>query len=321
MAIEAKPEKRNLTALDRLSWLADVPLFIDEERVNRFFDAAVRPEFERGKVIREIGADSVTKVKAALGLEAGLKAKIPAFLSFFMGDVEGSAKINATGEGAKETSDKSALKTELATINSSERKLEELAVYYLIHHRDRIVFNDGFLEGDHEKNWYQPPFHFLQTVPRSLAFLDLPPETKLIPTAAEFTNGEIVLLYDLLLKELTNENGGPMAKYPETALTEEALREERKKYWASYDARFKARAAMTVIEKAAMTRGRINWIDFRLPFGDNGDTIHLHFVPNARYNAGDFGYYLVTRGFKHGLRVVGTLKSEPDMNVLAVYEK
>jgi hypothetical protein len=27
------------------------------------------------------------------------------------------------------------------------------------------------------------------------------------------------------------------------------------------------------------------------------------------------------RGFKHGLRVVGTLKSEPDLNVLGIFER
>ena len=29
----------------------------------------------------------------------------------------------------------------------------------------------------------------------------------------------------------------------------------------------------------------------------------------------------IKRGYKHGIRLVGTLKSEPDMNVLAIYER
>jgi hypothetical protein len=317
-----KLEKRDLKALERLTWLADVPHFIDEDRVRRFFDAVVRPEYEQGKTTREVGADSVKKVKAALGIDVGFKAKIPAFLSFFLGDVEGNAKGSAGAEGALETANKTAVKVEFSEINSAERKLEELAVYYLLHHRDRIVFNEGRMEGDNTTPWYQAPFTLLQSVPRSVGFLDLAPEIKLIPTAAEFANGEIVLLYDLLLKELTNEEGGPIAKYPdEVGVAENTLRAERKKYWASYEKRFKPRIAMTVVETAAASRGRINWIDFRLPFGVAGDTIHLHFAPNGRYDTGDFGYYLVMRGYKHGLRVVGTLKSEPDMNVLAVYEK
>ena len=52
-----------------------------------------------------------------------------------------------------------------------------------------------------------------------------------------------------------------------------------------------------------------------------GDTLHLHFAPGEQYATGDFGYYLIARGYKHGLRVVGTIKAEPDMNVLAIYEK
>ena len=34
-----------------------------------------------------------------------------------------------------------------------------------------------------------------------------------------------------------------------------------------------------------------------------------------------FGYNFVHCADKHGMRVVGTLKSEPDMNVLALYDK
>jgi hypothetical protein len=114
-----------------------------------------------------------------------------------------------------------------------------------------------------------------------------------------------------------------MAKYPDgSEKTEGTLRDKRRAYWATYEKWFKAkpRAAMRVIESASQTRGRISWIDFRLPLSSEGDTLHLHFAPNGKYSTGDFGYYLTTRGYKHGLRIVGTLTSERDMNVLAVYE-
>ncbi|MCA9045229.1 MAG: hypothetical protein KDA69_12960, partial [Planctomycetaceae bacterium] len=74
-------------------------------------------------------------------------------------------------------------------------------------------------------------------------------------------------------------------------------------------------------EKAASQHGRIRWIDFRVPISEQGDTLHLHVVPAAKYDTGVFAYNFVKRGFKHGLRLVGTLKSEPDMNVLAIYER
>ena len=72
---------------------------------------------------------------------------------------------------------------------------------------------------------------------------------------------------------------------------------------------------------AASANGRISWIDYRVPLTEEGDTLHLHACPADKYNTGDFAYNLVKRGFKHGLRLVGTLKSEPDMNVLAIYER
>ncbi len=78
---------------------------------------------------------------------------------------------------------------------------------------------------------------------------------------------------------------------------------------------------MEVVEAAASTNGRIRWIDYRLPLTDEGDTLHLHICSASKYDAGVFGYNFIKRGYKHGLRIVGTLKSEPDMNVLAIYER
>jgi hypothetical protein len=125
-----------------------------------------------------------------------------------------------------------------------------------------------------------------------------------------------------LHQRLTGESGGPKEKYPDDLKTErEILRKERKAYWASFDKYFDPRKAMNVIEEAASENGRLNWIDYRLPLSSEGDTLHLHICPQGKYDAGVFGYNFVKRGFGHGLRLVGTLKSEPDMNVLAVYEK
>ena len=75
-----------------------------------------------------------------------------------------------------------------------------------------------------------------------------------------------------------------------------------------------------VVETAAKRHGRINWIDFRLPLDAEGNTLHLHVVPGGQWDAGVFGYNFVRRAYKHGVRIVGTLKSEPDMNVLAIFD-
>ena len=68
---------------------------------------------------------------------------------------------------------------------------------------------------------------------------------------------------------------------------------------------------MLVIEEASQRHGRIRWIDFRLPMNSGGHTLHLHVVPAGKSDAGVFGYNFVRRAFKHGVRLVGTLKSEP----------
>jgi hypothetical protein len=171
-------------------------------------------------------------------------------------------------------------------------------------------------------------------------FIDLPgqeqaldeglPETRLIPTAAEFGNGEVVPLF----MDLTAESGERPPKYPDIdadkyrqAQPEErqgmvrALPAQRKEYWAWFERNFNASRAMHVVEKASALRGGLRWIDFRVPLTAEGDTLHLHIAPNQSYPTGTFAYNLIKRGHKHGLRLVGTLKSEPDMNVLAIYEK
>ena len=78
---------------------------------------------------------------------------------------------------------------------------------------------------------------------------------------------------------------------------------------------------MEVLEAAGTTNGRIRWIAYRLPLTDEGDTLHLSISPASKYDTGVFGYNFIKRCYKHGLRIVGTLKSEPDMNVFAVYER
>src|SRR5262249_7857362 len=111
-------------------------------------------------------------------------------------------------------------------------------------------------------------------------------------------------------------------KYPEPEASESAekLRDRRRVYWSVFREHFSATKAMIAVEQAAGA-GRIRWIDYRLPITDRGDTLHLHCCPGGHYDTGVFAYNLIKRGFKHGLRLVGTLKSEPDLNVLAIYDR
>ena len=41
----------------------------------------------------------------------------------------------------------------------------------------------------------------------------------------------------------------------------------------------------------------------------------------GEFDTGVFAYNLIKRGWRRGLRIVGSLKSKPALNVLAIYEK
>jgi hypothetical protein len=66
--------------------------------------------------------------------------------------------------------------------------------------------------------------------------------------------------------------------------------------------------------------GRPRWIDYRMTL-DTGETLHLHLVARGDYDTGIFAYNLIRRGQRYGLRIVGSLKSQPALNVLAIYDK
>jgi hypothetical protein len=66
--------------------------------------------------------------------------------------------------------------------------------------------------------------------------------------------------------------------------------------------------------------GRPRWIDYRMAFG-TGQDLHLHVVARGDYDTSVFAYGIIRRGERFGLRIVGSLKSQPALNVLAIYEK
>ncbi len=318
---QTQEQQERLARLEALFWLADAPLFVDERLVERFFDAVVRPKYEHVGETDQRSDETEDKILAALGLKGSAGLKLPEWLKPIKLDVE--AKGDITGE--QKSIEKTTSISQLKPIWNAERQLEELTRHYLAHHRDRIVVGDAPLQDadwPKGKKWYSADPSYFTRVPRALAFLDLPLGTKLIPTAAEFTDGTISLLYEDLVRRLTGEKGGPMRRYPEdSAISVQELRKQRKQYWASFQQHYDSKHAMLVIEEASTKHGRIGWIDFRLPLDDEGTTLHLHIVPSGKADAGTFGYNFVRRAHKHGVRVVATLKSEPDMNVMAIYEK
>lgn len=311
-------QERRLQRLERLFWLADAPLFIDERLVERFFDAVVRPKYEHVLSVEELEQETEDKLIGALGLEGKAGLKLPEWLKPIK--LETAAKGEITGE--KTEFERTASTSQLKPIWNAERQLEELARHYLVNYRDRIILDDGPLDDSNwpaDRTWYSKNSGISKRLPRPILFLDLNPGIKLLPMAAEFADGSVSLLYEDLTQRLTHENGGPVRKFPDDS--KENYDEERKAYWSSFDKFFDSEKAMLVVENASTTHGRINWIDFRLPLSTAGDTLHLHITPAGNVDAGVFGYNFVRRGYKHGIRLVGTLKAGLDMNVLAIYDR
>ena len=125
----------------------------------------------------------------------------------------------------------------------------------------------------------------ITTSPRMLAFIDVPPGTMLLPQAAELDRGRVVTFFDALTTEHWN--------------TDEVVK---------------------VVEEAIGDGGRPRWIDYKMTFA-TGDELNLHVMANGDYDSGVFAYKLIRRGWRYGLRIVGSLKSQPALNVLAIYEK
>ncbi|HEX8393890.1 MAG TPA: hypothetical protein VF665_16225 [Longimicrobium sp.] len=302
-----------------LGWLADSPLYIDAQQVERFYDAVVKPEGKEGTVTIEFSSEVTQEIKQTLeiGAEIGVPSLLGNLFSFL-------PKLNLKGaqdKTAGETSGSSHM-IELHPISNPQRQLEHLTLHYLANHRSRLCL----VSDPASTEWRDPAT--IRRVPRELVFLDLPGEaehetfrTCLIPTAAEFEDGKIVLLYDELVGRLKEKAGSEPISYPERAPEGRTLSDARKEYWGWFHGHFSATKAMVVVEKAASDHGRLRWIDYRVPLTGEGDTLHLHMVPAATYDTGTFAYNFIKRGYKHGIRLVGTLKSEPDMNVLAIYEK
>lgn len=307
----------------QVAWLADAPLYIDRSNVEALYDAVVRPDAAEGTTTLTITEANKSEIAGKLGLGAELTtgelamALVPVF-AFLKPTVkaEGEAQLTVT----KETTGDVAV--ELHPIRTAQRQLEQLAFHYLVNLRDRVKLVDD----PSSLGWRQEDF--IGDTPRALVFLDLPgetdqpsgwPGTKLIPTAAEFEGGDIVQIYS----ELKGRDNSAPPEYPQPkrGKTETELRRERRAYWQWFEENFSATKAMIAIEEAAKGKGGLRWIDYRLPLNQEGDTLHLHVVPAGEHDIGVFAYNMVKRGEKHGLRLVGTLRSEPDLNVLAVFDK
>lgn len=95
---------------------------------------------------------------------------------------------------------------------------------------------------------------------------------------------------------------------------------QRSEYWDWFAQAWNPNRVVQIMEDVIEAGGRPRWIDYRalLPTGEN---LYIHLAGHGDYDTGIFAYNLVKRGWRHGMRIVGTLKSKPAMNALAIYEK
>ncbi|TPK52906.1 MULTISPECIES: hypothetical protein [unclassified Mesorhizobium] len=283
---------------DALMWVKDAPMFIDPVNLTRFYDAVVRPTFKATQDrTLQVSASKREELKARFAAKAGFR--LPTWLSgLFTAAAEAETEIAGGTEDGK--SDVTTIKFE--TIDTPERQLDQLIAFYLLEQEQRLLVGDrtGAIMWQAEGK--------ASAVPRALVMLDLEPRTKLIPMAAEFSNGRVTTFFDKFSK--------PNGERPPKGLG------ETRELWKWLGNNFDPDAAMTIIEDAAAEQNsRIEWIDYRLPLNDAGDSMHVHVEAGGRYYTGTFAYRLSRRCYGHGMRLIGTLKDGPDLNVLAIYER
>lgn len=316
-----------------LGWLADSPLFIDGDRIESFYNAVVNPTYQEEEVKLQVTKNTSERIKTNFGVTG--KLSLGSLGTLFAGllptfEVGAEAKQEREQIQAEEEFNEIIMRP----INTPQSQLVQLTLHYLINQPERLFLVDDLSEpskrsGSSSKGFWRDP-QTISEVPRELVFLNLPSReearkhedllpTKLIPITVEFDNGEVEFLYN----RLKGDQEWPPT-YPEDLNEDKEpgqLAAERKKYWREFERSFSPRRSMMAIEDAAKGRGRMRWITYRVPLTKEGDTIHLSVSPAQKYDTGTFIYTLIRHGYEHGLRLVGTLRSEPSINVLAIYER
>lgn len=321
-----------------LAWLADAPLFIDRQQVEAFYDAVVQPEGEHTKIVLSLEKykEWQAKVEGKAKLKLGASDLIKLFAPLFP-FIKAEAEVEADGSGAITGGKREAETIEIRPIKTPQRQLVQLAFHYLANQPERLVMLQG-TAGE----IFPPPQSevddeaFILDSPRALAFVDFGPKTKFIPMAAEVVDGRVIKVFDRLETRLEKPPPAPNVQQRSEETVEEfkARRDTAwAEYWDWFDRTFEAHNVLEIVEDVVSTEGRIQWIDFRIPRLPRDldrepseeelalRPLHLHICGRGEFSAGTFAYNLIKRGHTHGLRMVGTLKTKPDLNVLAIFEK
>lgn len=291
-------------------WLIDVPLFVSRRRVESLYNAVALPEAEEES--RDISSKAIesTQIGSKVVVEGSAETGPMVTLLTKLG-IKASAELNTTGGASGEEG----VVYNMRPICSPERRLLNTCLVYMQEFPERCWYIRGPVAGD----WMAEDR--IEERPRMLVFLDILPDTPIVPMAAELDDGAVRTFFDSLNHETVrwgeeappgwpNENDGDAAN----------------RYWRWYrNHRDSSKDAMKLMERVISACGRPIWVDYRVPVASGVESkdvtsLHLDIQGAAEYSTGDFAHRLVHRGRKHGLRIVGLLKKGPALNVLAVYE-
>lgn len=282
----------------QLRWVKDAPMFIDERGIADFYDAVLRPPYKEDSPVK-ISFSSQSKYQ--LSTKGGLEGKIsiPDWISFLKGEFKGHTEIGTNSSDSKSSQDE----IELYPVVTPHRQLEQLTAYYSLVLKNRIFFgnNSSPMKWQLEKK--------AQISPRALVFIDFDQDIKFVPMAAELSNGKIETFFD----QMRDKDGRGPPYFSKNSKSE---------YWKWMDDNFNPDQSMKLIENfVSRENSRIEWIDYRVPLESGQSTMHVSISAYGKYNVGTFSYRMIRRPLGHGIRIVGTLKDGPDINVLAIYEK
>lgn len=306
--------ENRLDNLKNFWFLADAPLFIDSNLVERMYDSIFRPEFE---VATRTKASGNTRSKELSNEISGAgELSIPTFIK-----ISATDKINYKS-GETGTNNESLTET---YVQSPERRLEKLINLYIYSYPERLfLINSDLISiadiSGKVIDWKNMDEILDNGGIRPLVVLDLKANSRVIPMAAECDKGGDVEIYKKLIEKIDPEKI-LIPEYPKFgSLNYDALIKE---YFEALHEEFDSSHAMRIVENSTTQGGKIDWIDFRLVgFKDNEVIpLHLHCSPRGKYPTGTFAYQFIRRAEKYGVRIVGTLKKGHDINALAIYER
>jgi hypothetical protein len=284
-----------------LSWLADAPVFIDGQQIGAFYDAVVGRGFRAVQL--QLSAGQTEQLERSV--EGSMNAGSSALFSWLKFDV--GTEVRRTKSGGRQGGQSVVWEP----VESPSMRLVQLTLHYLGNQPDRICVVTRGTEVPDGKD--------ISASPRMLAFIDVPPETMFLPQAAELDGGSVVTFFSALTEKLGRDRGSRPAAYPATATTDEGAR-QRDAHWKWYADHWNTDEVVKAVEEVVGGGGRPRWIDYRMTFA-TGEDLNLHVDAHGDYDTGVFAYNLIRRGWRFGLRIVGGLKSQPALNVLAIYEK